>query len=112
MESFIGGNPNVRPKFTLESSTADVLAAHDTEEGGEDKDQSSAAESSSTTKGKPAESGCKRRKRKRKSKSSAAEMLTFLSSYVMNTILRACLIVKFDSFFFAQSFLPLFASLV
>ena len=104
MESCIGGNPNVRPKFTLESSTADVLAADDTEEGGEDKDQSSATESSSTTKGKPSESGCKRRKRKTKSKSMAAEMLTFLSSYVMNTILRACLIVKFDSFFLHQVF--------
>ena len=104
MESCIGGNPNVRPKFTLGSSTADVLAADDTEEGGEDKDQSSAMESSSTTKGKPSESGCKRRKRKTKSKSMAAEMLTFLSSYVMNTVLRACLIVKFDSFFLHQVF--------
>ena len=71
MESCIGGNRNVRPKFTLESSssTAEVLADDDSEEGGEDEDQSSAAESSSTTKGKASESGCKRRKRKRKSKS-------------------------------------------
>jgi len=78
-----GGNPNVRPKYTLESSssTAEVLAGDDSEEGGEDEDQSFTAESSSTTKGKPSESGCKRRKRKRKSKSSAAEMLTFMSSY-------------------------------
>ena len=83
MESCIGGNPNVRQKFTLESSnsTAEVLADDASEEGGEDEDQSSAVESSSTTKGKASESGCKRRKRKRKSKSSAAELLTFLSSY-------------------------------
>ncbi|KAK2556261.1 hypothetical protein P5673_021883 [Acropora cervicornis] len=84
MESCIGGNPNVRPKFTLESrssSTAEVLGDDNSEEGGEDEDQPFAAESSSTTKGKASESGCKQRKRKRKSKSSAVEMLTFLSSY-------------------------------
>ena len=83
MESCIGGNPNVRPKFTLESSssTADVLADEDSEESGDDEDQCSAAESSSTTKRKTTGSGCKRRKRKRKSKSLVAEMLTFLLSY-------------------------------
>ena len=81
MESCIGGNPSVRPKFTLESSssTADVLADDDSEESRDDEAQCSAAESSSATIRKDTESGCKRRKRK--SKSSAAEMLTFLSSY-------------------------------
>ena len=54
--------------------------ADDDSKEGDDEDQSSAAESSSTTKGKASESGCKLQKRK--SKSSAAEMLTFLSSYV------------------------------
>lgn len=61
------GNPNIRPKFTLESSsiTAEVLADDDSEEGGEGEDQSSAAENSGTTKGKASESGCKRQKRKK-----------------------------------------------
>ena len=61
MESCIGGNPNVPPNFTLESSssTTEVLADDDSEEGGEDEDQPFTAESSSTTKGKTSESGCK-----------------------------------------------------
>ena len=61
MESCIGGNPSVRPKFPLESSsssTADVLADDDSEESGDDEDQCSAAESSKATNRKTTESGC------------------------------------------------------
>lgn len=60
MESCIGGNPSVRPKFPLESSssTADVLADDDSKESGDDEDQCSAAESSKATNRKTTESGC------------------------------------------------------
>ena len=83
VESCIGGNPNVRPKFTLESSNSSTsdLAGDASEESEDDEGEGSAADSSSATKRKNRESGSKRRKRKRKSKSSAAEMLAFLSSY-------------------------------
>ncbi|KAL9972650.1 hypothetical protein ACROYT_G018999 [Oculina patagonica] len=85
MESCIGGNPNVRPKFTLESSSSNTTdpASDDSDETDDDEIEGSQAGTSSATKrkGKEGAHGSKQRKRKRKSKSSAAEMLAFLTQY-------------------------------
>ena len=83
MEACIGGKPNVRPKFTIESSssssTADIADTGDDDDSAEETvdDEIGATK----RKSKEGAHGGKRRKRKRKSKSSAAEMLSFLSQY-------------------------------
>ena len=51
-KSCIGGNPNVRPKFTLDSSSSST-ADDDSKEGGDDEDQCSADESLAQQKEKP-----------------------------------------------------------
>lgn len=83
MESCIGGKPNVRPKFTIESSsssnTVDIAyTAEDDDSAEETEDDEIGA---TKRKGKEGAHSGKRQKRKRKSKSSAAEMLSFLSQY-------------------------------
>lgn len=83
MESCIGGKPNVRPKFTIESSssssTADIADTADDDDSAEETEDDEIG--ATKRKGKEGAHGGKRRKRKRKSKSSAAEMLSFLSQY-------------------------------